>query len=345
MSSRPQRRAIDARLAQGLAEIKAGRVYGPFESAGAMIAHMKAQQPLSMRAVYTERSRKSLTGLPAGVRKALFKQITFLERNLHHPSLHAKKYDESQDIWQARVNERLSFLLPHPGRRLLYRGHHSPSEIALVTLFFDPLAKIFSLMSRQSLRAAIVCLIAGSWLAAATAGTSQAVPKVLDLFQRLQTAQQQKAQGKPASHVEFRLTEAEVNEYAEHALRTTPRPGLQSVTVKLFPNNYYSTYTVIDFDAVEKWKPGTIPVLLKPVLSGKKSIWVDYRVQAQNGLATFSVEKAYFGSIRLPAFFVQKMIQVVAARQPEHYDTSKPVPLPFGLRKIWTGNKDVSGEN
>jgi len=181
--------------------------------------------------------------------------------------------------------------------------------------------------------------------AATFAPSSPAVSKVLDLFQKLQAAEQQKTQGRPVDHVSFRLTEAEVNEYAVYALRTNPRPGLQSVTVKIFPNNYYSTYTVIDFDAVERWKPGTIPALLKPVLSGKKSIWVDYRVQAQNGVVTFSVEKAYFGSIRLPAFFVQKMIQVVAARQPEHYDTTKPVPLPFGLRKVWTQEKLAGGEN
>jgi hypothetical protein len=191
-----------------------------------------------------------------------------------------------------------------------------------------------------------VYLAAALGLAAAPSlGESAAVPKVLDLFRRLQAAEQQKMQKKPVDRVNFKLTEAEVDEYAAHALRTTPRPGLESLTVKIFPNNYYSTYTVIDFDAVERWKPGTIPTLLKPVLSGKKSIWVDYRVETQNGLVTFSVEKAYFGSIRLPAFFVQKMIQVVAARQPEHYDTSKPVPLPFGLRRVWTADKVVMGEN
>ena len=100
-------------------------------------------------------------------------------------------------------------------------------------------------------------LVVASLLAAAgVSGSSQAVPKVLDLFRKLHTAEQQKAAEKPADHVSFHLTEAEVNEYAEHALRTSPRPGVQSVTIKLFPNNYYSTYTVIDFDAVEKWKPG-----------------------------------------------------------------------------------------
>jgi len=58
-----------------------------------------------MRADYSERAAKSLQGLPPGVRKALFKQVKFLEQNLRHPSLRAKKYDEGQDLWQARVNK------------------------------------------------------------------------------------------------------------------------------------------------------------------------------------------------------------------------------------------------
>lgn len=39
------------------------------------------------------------------------------------------------------------------------------------------------------------------------------------------------------------------------------------------------------------------------------------------------------------------MIEIVAACQPDYYDTTKPVPLPFGLRKVWTGDKMVMGEN
>jgi len=61
------------------------------------------------------------------VQKAFFKQVKFLEQNLLHPSLHAKKYDESQDLWQARVNRAWRFyfviqdetyiilrVIPHP---------------------------------------------------------------------------------------------------------------------------------------------------------------------------------------------------------------------------------------
>jgi len=36
--------------------------------------------------------------------RRFFKQIAFLSGNLHHPSLHAKRYNEGNDVWQARIN-------------------------------------------------------------------------------------------------------------------------------------------------------------------------------------------------------------------------------------------------
>lgn len=61
------------------------------------------------------------------MQKAFIKQINFLVRDLKHPSLHAKKYDEVEDLWQARVNDdwrfyftivgdtyRITELVPHP---------------------------------------------------------------------------------------------------------------------------------------------------------------------------------------------------------------------------------------
>jgi hypothetical protein len=169
---------------------------------------------------------------------------------------------------------------------------------------------------------------------------SPAVTKMLNLFQALQNSQQHGWQ-----RVGFSLTESEINDYLSYSLRTVPRPGIRSVTVKVFAQGYISTFTVVDFDAIERWKPGTVPALLRPVLSGTKTIWLDVRFQAVNGAATFSVEKAYFQGIRLPAFFVEQMIRIVAAHQPEKYDTSKPLPLPFELKRVSTRERLVTGEN
>jgi hypothetical protein len=70
---------------------------------------------------------KAYLAAPADVRKAFDKQSRLLVTNLLHPSLHAKKYDESEDLWQARVNRSWRFyfnilgdtylvrdIIPHP---------------------------------------------------------------------------------------------------------------------------------------------------------------------------------------------------------------------------------------
>jgi mRNA-degrading endonuclease RelE of RelBE toxin-antitoxin system len=53
---------------------------------------------------FTHRADKDYAQLPQPARKAFAKQLGFLLDNLNHPSLHARKYDEAQDTWQARVN-------------------------------------------------------------------------------------------------------------------------------------------------------------------------------------------------------------------------------------------------
>jgi hypothetical protein len=184
-----------------------------------------------------------------------------------------------------------------------------------------------------------------SWLFASDVPTvPPAATKFLRLFQDLRDADAARLAGK-YHHVSFQVSSTEINDYMRYALRATPRPGLDSVTVKIFAHGYVSTATLVDFDAVERWKPGTIPWILRPVLSGKKTISVDYSIQAENSRLSFSVEKAYYQDLRLPAIFVQEMIKIVAARQPEKYDTSKPLPLPFGLHRVWTSDHFAMGEN
>jgi hypothetical protein len=66
-----------------------------------------------MKIRLTERLLKSYTDAPTVVQKAFDKQIRLLTDNLHHPSLRAKKYDEANDVWQARINRdwRFYFLI------------------------------------------------------------------------------------------------------------------------------------------------------------------------------------------------------------------------------------------
>ena len=80
-----------------------------------------------MNVALKERAVAALAGAVPGVQRAFIKQMNFLARNLQHPSLHAKKYDEAHDLWQARVNDDWRFyftieddtyviheIVPHP---------------------------------------------------------------------------------------------------------------------------------------------------------------------------------------------------------------------------------------
>jgi plasmid maintenance system killer protein len=63
----------------------------------------------------TDRFKKSYVPAPRAVQKACEKQLLFLMNDLRHPSLHAKKYDEVNNVWQARINDdwRLYFTILH----------------------------------------------------------------------------------------------------------------------------------------------------------------------------------------------------------------------------------------
>jgi len=62
-----------------------------------------------MKVVLSDRAIEVLKNAGPNVQRAFEKQLRLLEGNLQHPSLRAKKYDESKDLWQARVNRSWRF--------------------------------------------------------------------------------------------------------------------------------------------------------------------------------------------------------------------------------------------
>lgn len=78
-------------------------------------------------AAFTDKADKDYARLPEGIRKAFAKQLRFLLDNRNHPSIHAKKYSETLDVWQGRVTRDWRFyfkiegdeyvilsIIPHP---------------------------------------------------------------------------------------------------------------------------------------------------------------------------------------------------------------------------------------
>ena len=56
-----------------------------------------------MRLVFTTKALKQYQKLTPQIHAQAQKQLKTLLNDLWHPSLHAKKYSENQDLWQARI--------------------------------------------------------------------------------------------------------------------------------------------------------------------------------------------------------------------------------------------------
>jgi len=53
---------------------------------------------------------KDFEELSPRLRKTILKQLELLCQDLRHPSIRAKKYDESKDVWRGRVNQDFCFI-------------------------------------------------------------------------------------------------------------------------------------------------------------------------------------------------------------------------------------------
>lgn len=58
---------------------------------------------------YTPKFNKNFKQFPKSIREKFYKQASFLLSNIRHPSLRAKKFEESTGLWQARVDKSVRF--------------------------------------------------------------------------------------------------------------------------------------------------------------------------------------------------------------------------------------------
>jgi hypothetical protein len=148
-----------------------------------------------------------------------------------------------------------------------------------------------------------------------------------------------------AQKIGFEIPERAVNEYLAYSLRNRPRPGIAAITVTLLPKNDVSAVVEIDFNSIKQWNPGILPEPLRPLLSGKRAIQVNAHFESRNGSFTFTLKDAQGPDGKSLANQVMTdLLQSIGSRQPESYDAAKPIPLPFGLKRVWTEKQSVLGE-
>ena len=62
-----------------------------------------------MKIEFSEHALGDYENLLKTLQRTANKQFDFLLRNIQHPSLHAKKYDEAKNIWQGRITKNYRF--------------------------------------------------------------------------------------------------------------------------------------------------------------------------------------------------------------------------------------------
>ena len=182
-----------------------------------------------------------------------------------------------------------------------------------------------------------------SVLPAHTADSSDGAQPVLDLLSSLAKFDQN---GRDAAHkVGFELPESSVNDYIAYVLRTRPRPGVHKMHVSLMPHNQIAFEAEVDLAAIAQWLSFTPPEALKSLFSGVQTVRLNLEFESRDGTVTLKWKDAFGpGNIPVPAGILTTVLQSLGAHQPEAYDTTKPIPLPFGLQRIWTEKQSVGGE-
>jgi hypothetical protein len=178
---------------------------------------------------------------------------------------------------------------------------------------------------------------------AVTGENNPRVEHMLDLLASL-WAYDRKGRNREGQQISFEIPEEEINAYLNYSLRVIKRPGIERVTVKLLPHNEVRAAAVIDFDAVERWNRGTVPLRLQPALSGKREIYLDTQFEAHDGTLHFTLKEAQDHEHKpIPKNVAESILRSLGAQQPEQYDTSGPIQLPMGLQRVWTESQMLCG--
>ena len=176
------------------------------------------------------------------------------------------------------------------------------------------------------------------------AAETTAAPKaVLDLISSLSKFDQEGRD--PAHKLGFELPESSVNDYIAYVLRTRPRPGVHKLRVSLQPRNQIAFEVEVDFTAIAEWLSWTPPDALKSMLTGRQTVRLNLEFESRNGTVTLKWKDAFGpGNLPVPSAILNTVLQSLGAHQPEGFDTTKPIPLPYGLQRIWTDKQSVGGE-
>lgn len=150
--------------------------------------------------------------------------------------------------------------------------------------------------------------------------------------------------GKPPSrHLSFEFPESYINLYLSTSLKLKPRPGLSSLTLELLPGNRIIATAGVDVRRLLSEDPTTILPKFRSQLMSAGALKAEFSFHVESGLLTFAVKPLASGGIDVPNSVMERIVRCLASIQPERLDISKPIPLPWGMKNLFTRAKLLGG--
>ena len=139
------------------------------------------------------------------------------------------------------------------------------------------------------------------------------------------------------------ITEYEANSYLKvHSGEFLP-PGVRTPVLSVQPEHLTGA-TDVDFDQLSRSYPNPNdmgPKILAAMFHGTQHVTVTAKIQSQSAGFTVQIESVVVGSMNVPAWLVDYVVQNVL--QPRYgFDLAKPVPYPDHVTQIVLGSGQVT---
>jgi hypothetical protein len=162
-------------------------------------------------------------------------------------------------------------------------------------------------------------------------GTAEKAARVDAIFQSLKESP---PNGKrPPQNSTIRITEDELNAYLEQEYRKKPHSGMKSASVKLFAGNRITADSVIDMDDIQSDNSMGMKMLTW-LMSGNQSLHAEAKLLFKGNTVTYQLERAQVNEVTLPNALVEKLIEILARKQSQKIDVTKPIPLSPTIKHI-----------
>ncbi len=130
----------------------------------------------------------------------------------------------------------------------------------------------------------------------------------------------------------FVIEENDLNEFAEAAIESKKRLGVQTVEFDLQGAGRFQGTALINMDEVEL--TGFTARAFKAMLSGNQTLKAVGKITTSQGQGTCALESASVNNIPIPAWLANSVIGYLSSRQPPYVDISEPFELPYEVQEI-----------